>query len=906
MTKPVVNKNRGISAIWSLPLIALCICSWLVYSSYKNAGVEITVYFDDASGVIPGKTQVMAKGIPVGLVKAIHPDLGQQRVKAEITMEQEIAEYLVDDTLFWIVRAELSASSIQGLDTIFSGSYIGIQVGTSTVPSREFEGLSSAPPVSAETPGLHFQLRAKVLGSIQVGTGIYYRNIEIGKVQKYQLLGDESIIIDVFIEPEFTYLVQEGSRFCNASGVQISGKLPNLKIQVESLASLLKGGILLHTPEQLQDTLKAQNGHIFSLYADYESANYGIHMTLTLASGEDIVEGSTKIMYRGIEAGFVKEIQINNDERRTVTAHILLDPRTEFILRENTKFWLVKPEIGPSGISNLQSLLSGAYITFQPGSGDFKNHFNILPAPPPLIPLRSGKSFVLVSEEPITLAVKSPVYFKNIHVGEVINIDLEKSGKKIHTTVFIYRDYLHLLSKKSVFWMHSGLEVEASIDQGISVSTGPLATLLHGGISFTTPDKLKKQKNFPPEEGFEFKLYSSYKNGLSANADLQPSGKHFLILAEDASSLSIGAPILHKNIKIGEIDDFRLTPDKQGVLIECFVYNQFKNLVNKRTRFFNTSGIRISGGLGGINVQTGSVQSVLAGGIGCINLAENNLFSTKLPYQLYANLEDARHSEDLELTVFLKSTDGLKEGSSVKHKGITIGQITKLNFAEDLQTIIGTVHVKKHTAPLFRTDTQFWIEKVKINLSGVKNAETIVFGSYLNFLPGSGEPSRTFTPLTEPPHTEIANRNGLGVVLETKHLGSLSVGSPVYYRQVQVGKVTGSKLSESYQKVHIFITIQEQYRPIIRENTRFWNVSGVKIEGGVFSGLTISTESMASLIRGGIALATPDTEKISPVVTSGYHFTLHEKPKQQWLDWSPNIVLLEKQEQSQEITPEGK
>lgn len=203
-------------------------------------------------------------------------------------------------------------------------------------------------------------------------------------MERYQLDRDKSILIDIFVEPEFSNLVRIGSRFCNASGLQVSGKLPNIKVQVESLASLLKGGILLHTPEQLQDSENVTNGHTFSLYKDYESANYGIPMTLTLTSGKDIVEGSTKVMYRGLEAGFVKEISINDDKQKTVTAHILLDPRAELILKEDTKFWLVKPEISPSGIQNMQLLLSGAHITFQPGSGEFSNHFTILPDPLPL------------------------------------------------------------------------------------------------------------------------------------------------------------------------------------------------------------------------------------------------------------------------------------------------------------------------------------------------------------------------------------------------------------------------------------------------------------------------------------------------------------------------------------------
>lgn len=894
--EPTEKPRSGISPIWILPIIALCICSWLLYSSYRDAGVEITIFFDDASGIVPGKTQVMSKGIPVGLVKTIDPDLENQQIVATVKMEKEVVDHLVDDTLFWIVRPELSASSVRGLDTILSGSYIGIQIGVSDVERREFKGLSSPPPISVDTPGLHIQLRAEVLGSIQVGTGIYYRNIEIGKVQKHQLERDENILIDLFIEPQFTHLVRLGSRFCNASGIQISGKLPNVKIQIESLASLMRGGILLHTPDQLHDTLAVQNGHIFSLYPDYESANYGIPMTLTLASGEDIVEGSTKVMYRGLEAGFVKEIKINNDPRRTVTAHILLDPRAELILRENTSFWLVKPEISPSGISNLRLLLSGAHITFQPGDGEFKDHFNILPEPPFQPPLRSGKTYILQSEGPAEVAPKSPIYFKNIPVGEVVDVELDNSGLSIHTTIFIYDKYLHLMSKKSVFWLHSGVTMKANLENGFHLSTGPLAKLIHGGISFTSPDKLQKKKNFAPEEGFEYQLFTSYSDAVNSIPELQKSGKIIHITSKNASSLSVNGPVLHKNIKIGEIEDFNLSKNRREVVISCFIYDDFTSLVNERTRFYNTSGINFSGGLDGIQLQAGSLQSILAGGIGTLNLESVQPKPADSPYLLHESLQAALQADKLVLKINLRSTKGLKKGSSVRYKGITVGKVSELNFNDGLEHIVATALVHPKFGTLFRENTSFWVAEAEINLGGVKNVETIVFGSYLSFLPGKGHPETFFNALDEPPRTAIANQEGLGIVLETKHLGSLSPGSPVYYRQVQIGRVTDYELSPTFQKVFVFISIKDRYRAVIRKNTKFWNISGAKIEGGIFSGLTISTGSIESIMRGGIALATPDDGQPAAAAVAGEHFTLHEDAKKQWLDWDPDIVLLQLEE----------
>ncbi len=891
--EPVVVKNRGISIIWTLPIIALCICGWLIYTSYKDAGVEITISFKDATGIVPGKTQIMARGIPVGLVTKVMPDLDNQRVKAVAQMDKDVVSHLVEDTLFWIVRPQLSASSVQGLDTILSGSYIGIQIGTSNKARREFDGLASSPPVSPETPGLHLQLTSDMLGSLQIGTGVYYRNIEIGRVQAYRLVEDDSVEIDLFIKPEFAHLVRTGSRFCNASGIQISGKLPNVKIQIESLASLIRGGILLYTPVQLQDSPVAVNGEVFALYPDLASADYGIPMTLTLSSGEDIVAKSTKVMYRGLEAGFVKDIQINNDRERSVTAHILLDPRAELILRQHTRFWLVKPEISAAGIDNLGSFFSGAHITFQPGDGAFKDSFDILPEPPPQTPLRQGRSFILVSSDPINLSAKSPVYFKNIQVGEVVAVDLQKTAENIQTNLFIYQEYLHLLSKKSIFWIHSGLEINASLEQGLQVSTGPVANLLRGGVSFMTPEKLKKEAKGVPEEGFQFPLYSSKKDAVAKIPSMQSNGKHFLLFSEDAQSLSIGAPILHKNIKIGEIEDFRLSSDQQGVLIECIVYNQYKNILHDKTRFYNASGVKLSGGLAGLNIETGSLQSMLAGGIGCINVSEGAPLAATKPYPLYASRQEALQADKVEMRILLSDNYGLKEGAPVKNKGIEIGQITQLTLTENLQTIVGTMRIDKNAVPLFRSGTLIWAEQAEVSLSGIKNVQNLFFGSYLNILQGNGPLIRTFTVQPKAPHSEIAEREGLGIVLETKHLGSLTIGSPVYYRQVQVGQVTGYELSPSFQKVLVFAAIAKQYSAIIWKNTRFWNVSGARLEGGLFSGVTVSTSSLEAIMRGGIALATPNNGQTGSARISGYHFILHDQPEPEWLDWNPNIIVLE-------------
>ncbi len=500
---------------------------------------------------------------------------------------------------------------------------------------------------------------------------------------------------------------------------------------------------------------------------------------------------------------------------------------------------------------------------------------------------------VLSADGPVDLSAKSPIYYKNIQVGEVVDVGIDKAGMKIRSTLFIYQDYLKFLSKKSVFWIQSGVEMRGSLAEGVSLSTGPLAKMLQGGVNFTTPDIQKKPKAVQPEEGYEFHLHNSYREAVAAVTDLQPAGKRVVLVAPDAESLTLGSPILHKKIKIGEVEDFRLSADQQSVLIECLIFDGFKNIVKPNTRFYNTSGIQVSGDLNGIKLQSGSLQSILAGGIGCINSSMGSPSATPQPYPLFANLEDALHADEVELTVMLDSSRGLKEGSKVRYKGIDIGKVSNLRLAENHQTIIATIRVNEQVAALFRSNTKIWVEQAEFNLSGVKNAETLVFGSFLNILPGNGKPTRLLKALADPPLTEIANQGGLGIILEADHLSSLGIGSPIYYRQLQIGEVTGYELSPSFQKVRIFTNIRSQYVAIIRENTRFWQVSGARIEGGIFSGVTISTESLTAIIRGGIALATPDGGRSGSAISAGHLFPLHDQPEKQWLDWSPDVVLLE-------------
>lgn len=888
--QPLIKKRHGISPIWTFPLLAALLGGWLLYQGYLEAGIEIEVYFDDVSGITPAKTQVMAMGIQLGVVKRMSPDLVQNKVRTIIKMDRSTEDYLVEDTKFWIVKPEVSVSRITGLETIFSGSYIAAQRGKSSKPARTFMGLSSAPPLPVDTPGLHIKLKSTALRSIQAGSNIFFRNITIGSVKTFTLDTDETILIECFIQPNYSHLIRTGSRFFDASGFTLSGKIPDVKFRMESLSSLFTGGIVVETPATLQDSPTAENGDIFTLYEDFEAADYGLPMTLTLASGAGIGEGTTKLMYRGLEAGYVKQLTINNDARRTVTAHILLDPQAEIILREGTQFWLVKPEFSVNGINNLTTLLTGPYITFQPGDGPFKNRFELLPEAPAEPPLRPGRTVFLISPFNPSAGPNAPVYYHGKKVGEVIGSELSEDRNSVETAIFIYDDYADLISSDTVFIESGGLAVTAG-PEGFSFQVPPLRTALQGGIDLILPPA-RGRLLAGGTERLTFPLFADYERALAAVPGLRPAGLYLHLSGDELDSYHVGTPILFKKIRVGQVIGTHYSPsDRQG-RVDCFIENEYRELVTTSSRFYRTSGIRLQGDLSGISIETPSLQAMLAGGIGFNTPPGGEPVGDNHQFALYASSEAADHADNVDITVRFASAERLRSGAGVEYRGIRLGSVSRLAFDSDLQNIVATLSIEPSYETFFREQTKIWLTSPSIGLNRIEHLDNILFGATVVLQPGSGTIRHAFVGLDQPPRPLFGNQPGLSIMLEARHLNSLSIGSPIYYRRVKIGAITGYDLTADFKKVLIQAVIDERYRAIVRRHTRFWNVSGISVTGGVFSGFTVSSQSLESLLTGGIELATPDGPEMGAPAPPGYHFILHDKPEDAWLDWSPNIFAL--------------
>jgi paraquat-inducible protein B len=753
MTSPKIEKKKGISPVWILPILAICIGGWLFYTHIQNAGVDITVSFADSVGITAGKTPVRFKGNTVGMVKAIALRKDMQGVNLLIEMNKESAPYLVEDMKFWIEKADVQAGRVTGLDTLLSGSYIGVQPGTSDKPARTFVGLPKRPSVPENAPGLHLTLQADALYSIQAGSGIYHKNILVGSVQEYHLQADETVTINVFIEPEYQHLVKKESRFWNASGLTVTGGVAGIKVHLESFAALIKGGIVMDTPEALTSSPPAESGQTYTLYEDFEAAAYGIPLTLELTSGKGIAEGSTKVIYRGMKVGVVKTISLNQDKHHTVSANVLLDPRAKSILKSGTRFYLVHPQISMRGAKNLDTLITGSYISFKPGDGDYQDHFAV------------------------------------------------------------------------------------------------------------------DNDSYPYE---------------------RPHGTRYTLTAEDAGSLSVGAPVFLKRFQVGEVTEFSLSADASQVKIGILVYGRYAKNVKTTSRFYNLSGVEVKASLSGLKIETGSLQSIISGGLAFYTPKKGAAAKPNTPFILHDDQDAAMDSDRVKIAIRFAQPDGLKEGTAIKYRGAQIGRVTAVRHESDYKISVAEAMVDKQAAPLLRATTQFWLVHSAFSLAGSQHLDTLLSGPYIEMTAGKGKPKKDFQALNAPPEVK-KKMTGLNIVLEADDLSSLKPGSPVFYRRVVVGEVTACNLSPTFQQVHVTVNIHQPYTPIVRENTKFWNASGIHVHGGLLRGVSVSTESLQSILAGGVALATPDNDKMGAPVSAGHHFKLYPEAEDKWLEWRPTI-----------------
>ncbi|AIR88157.1 PqiB family protein [Pseudomonas cremoricolorata] len=724
--------------------------------------------------------------------------------------------------------------------------------------------------------GVEIEVRFKTgEGIVANKTEVIYKGMSVGKV-KSLVLDDEGRNTGVIATIEMNKAAQDhlttGTRFWLVKpSVSLAG--------ISGLETLVSGNYIAIDPGKGEPVKRFTALSEAPPLSDNEP---GLHLTLK-AERLGSLNRDSPVFYKQIQVGRVKSYRLLEDQDM-VEIKIFIQPAYANLVRKHTRFWNasgVSINADLSGVKvrteSLASIVSGGIAFATP------EHRKDSPPTDPSLPFRLYEDFdaaqagirikLKLTDFEGLQAGRTPVMYKGIQVGSLktMKIDEDLTGATAELTMDpLAEDFL---VSGTQFWV-----VKPSIS--LAGITG-LEALVKGNYIAIRPG----EKGSAPSREFEARA-------KAPPLDLKAPGLHLVLFADTLGSVEVGSPVMYRQVKVGNVQSYQFARDSKRILIGVHIEKEYQHLVNGSTRFWNSSGITLTGGLSGIKIQSESLQTLMAGGITFDTPQANVPLKRHIPrFRLHENQEAANRAGTL-ITIRVERADGLKPGTPIRFRGLEVGSIESVDLTADLQAVLLRARITEVPERIARVGTQFWVVKPAFGLARTENLDTLVGGQYLEVKPAARvqAPQRDFIALSEAPVVKEAEV-GLPLTLSAARRGSIKPGVPVTYREVKVGKVTSYELGQSADRVLIHVLIEPRYAGLVRGGSRFWNSSGFGFDWGLIKGATLRTESVETLIDGGIAFATPEGEQMGNPARPNQTFALFDKAEDPWLEWAPKIPL---------------
>jgi paraquat-inducible protein B len=708
---------------------------------------------------------------------------------------------------------------------------------------------------------------------IDHNAAILYQGLTIGKIESFSKIDPvtRKITATAKVNPRVVpYLTEKSQFYIVAPRIDLTG--------VSNAKNLLTGTYI--SMRASLDGEVSSHFKVFSTKPPYQYTEPGLHLALDANDRSSLQIGSN-VYYKQQLVGNVQAIDTITPEQHLVYLHI--QPEFTHYVNQHSRFYNssgIKIKANLQGVDiqaqSLQSMLTGS-VTFSSQDDEAEDTSSVI---------NNGDSFLLYPNEKLakqkthfTLHTKlstqvtnnTRVLYRGVEVGSIHRIDNMDGHKQLQ--VGLLPEYHYILTEQSQFWL---------VKPSLSLSGASDTDALLGGayITFTAGQGNEKTS---------FDLLTSPPAKHASAAGLQ-----LTLLSDHAQVATPGSAVSYRGVTIGQVDNVSLDKAEDNIRVSITIDEEHRQLVQHNSRFYNASGLTIRGGISNFTVKTESVDAILRGGISFYNPesyeADKNNANELDSFKLFAQVEEAENA-GLAISIHFNDSSGLKSNSKVIYQEQEIGIIERLVFQENKVGVTALVLLNDSGAQYANKGTKFWKIEPQIGLVGSKNVGALLDGAFITLLPSTSEnksPQTKFTALTLAPTVEKLPY-GLNVKLNANRLGSVRVGNPILYRQIRVGKVIGVGLSDTADTVNIFINIAENYAPLINSGTQFWNTSGINIEAGVFSGINIDSESIETLVAGGIAFATPELDE--PATLLPEQFILHQDLDTDWLEWQPKIKI---------------
>jgi len=871
--KAVKKEKKTLYVVWVIPVIAIFLALWMIYKYYDGLGKEIVIKMDDVSGFTLKKTPLIYRGIKVGFINDMEVDPNNlSKINVSILVRKKSYEHIARESSYFVkISPKITTTGVSGLSALLSGSYIEVFTKANSfkqMKKAKFQDhfiVQKKEKLKIDKSIKYVRLKAKS-AFIKDGAPLVYKKEIIGKVIEHHFEGD-AVIYTAQLENEYLNWVSENSRFYKLSAIDVKASLSGIDIQFDSLATLITGGITFDNSKKYK--ARKDSSKIYTLYKNRDDALLDSDViTLTSEKAYKLNAAHTHLYYKGFDAGKIISVDYSPIKDKTYFK-IKFKPEFKKLFDEGLYFWIVKPQIELNKISGLDTIVGGNYITFTKDRSAQKSTQYTLHE---YAPAKSGLHLYLRALSMKGLSEGSVVLYRDKEVGRIDKLQLTQKGVLLDIT--IYKKYKNLVNDSSIFYLNSAIDAKISLS-GLKLNLPNLKSLTTGALTFDTinPNAVLHKK--------EFLLYED-KNRVHEERYLS-DGLFVTLYSKTLDGYHKGSVIYHKKMTVGKIVDYAY--DGNRFILKGFIEKKFAYLLNDSSYFYKSGGVDIRMNFPKMSLSMDSLASLISGGISFDTRIKDAGLPQDAKFKLFKSKEDAI---DDAFVVQLKSDalHGLKEGSIITLKGVKIGEVKSITLNDDATLNIKASIDKKYRS-YFNSTTYLHISAFQAGVEGVKNPSTLLTGSKIElFVKERNAAFQNKFILHAQKLPKSFYKDGLRLHIEADKLAGLHIDSPIYYRQVEIGNVESFHLSDDASYVDVGIFIKKKYAYLVRKNSLFYSASGIGVDMSLF-GIKVKTETLATIIKGGLVLITPD--KFTQQADKNSSYTLHYKIDEDWLEYKPKI-----------------